>query len=164
MDTELVKAKARTGRPDPNRKVMPPAQKLRAAAPAADSFRVLIAVQRPRYRSRAKRATAVPVWEVRSLLNKEDPVGLINRKAPNLLIISDDFGRQKDLGIVKAVQKYRVSGMKIVGLFEEKSVAGAASDLCDVVLSTPWKTADLREHILKLTGIHLHLAGAGEDD
>src|SRR5437764_13890689 len=93
--------------------------KLKAENPDARRFRVLIAVHRPRYRSRAERAVDFPGWLVRSLLNKEDPVGLINQLPPHILIISDDFGRQKDLGILKAVQRYREKGMKIVGLFED---------------------------------------------
>src|SRR5688500_16810679 len=62
------------------------------------TFRVLVAVHRPRYRARTERAMIGFDWEVRSLLNKEDPVGLVHQRQPNVLIISDDFGRQKDLG------------------------------------------------------------------
>src|SRR2546423_700922 len=62
------------------------------------TFRVLIAVHRPRYRMRAERAVTLPGWGICSLLNKQDPIGLMNQERPHLLILSDDFGRQKDLG------------------------------------------------------------------
>ena len=130
----------------------PVRQKLRLAAPVknkaehpdAKRFRVLIAVHRPRFRSRAERAVDFPGWLVRALLNKEDPVGLINQLPPHILIISDDFGRQKDLGIFKAAQRFRASGMKIIGLFEEAEVAETARPDCDFVLGMPWRTADVR--------------------
>lgn len=84
-----------------------------------------------------------PGWLVRSLLNKEDPVGLINQLPPQILIISDDFGRQKDLGILKAVQRFRPD-MKVVGVFEDSEIAENARPDCDYALTMPWKTADLR--------------------
>jgi hypothetical protein len=105
---------------------------------------VLIAVHRPRYRSRAERAAALPDWEVRSLLNREDPIGLINRKPPNIFIVSGDFGRNKELGFLKAAQRYRSPEMRIVGLFDDPEEAQKARELCDAVLAPPWRTADLR--------------------
>ena len=117
--------------------------KLKEEHPHAKRFRVLIAVHRPRFRSRAERAVDFPGWLVRSLLNKEDPVGLINQLPPHILIISDDFGRQKDMGIVKAVQRYRKAGMRIIGLFEDPEVAEMARQDCDFALAMPWKTADV---------------------
>jgi hypothetical protein len=83
-------------------------------------------------------------WEVRSLLNKEDPVGLIHQKPPNVFVISDDFGRQKDLGILRAVQRFRASGMKIIALFEDAESAHENQELCDRALAPPWKTAEMR--------------------
>jgi hypothetical protein len=82
---------------------------------------------------------------VRSLLNKEDPVGLVNRKPPHVLILSDDFGRQKDLGILRAIQRYRGSGMRVIGLFEAPEEAAENRDLCDFAFAPPWKTAEVRE-------------------
>src|SRR5256885_941177 len=41
------------------------------------AFRVLIAVHRPRYRVRAERAVTLPDWAICSLLNKQDPIGLM---------------------------------------------------------------------------------------
>src|SRR5579862_7137538 len=133
------KSAARLRKPAP-RPARPPAPE--AAGPAP--FRVLIAVHRPRYRSRSERAVALPDWEVRSLLNREDPIGLINQKPPNIFIVSGDFGRNKELGFLKAAQRYRGDKMKIVGLFEAPDEAEAARDLCDAVLAPPWRTADLR--------------------
>lgn len=115
-------------------------------------FRVLIAVHRPRFRGRSQRAAALEGWEVTALLNKQDPVGMCAKppRPPDLLILSEDFGRQKDLAIFRAVQKYREQGMVIVGLVEDCQTApegfpdSVPADLCDVCLEPPYKTADLR--------------------
>ena len=123
-----------------------PRQKPKEENPDAKRFRVLIAVHRPRFRSRAERGVDFPGWLIRSLLNKEDPVGLINQLPPHILIISDDFGRQKDLGILKAVQRYREAGMRVVGLFEDPEIAETAKAECDFVMAMPWKTIDV--HLL----------------
>ena len=109
-----------------------------------DLFRILIAVHRPRYRVRAEQAVAVPGWEIRSLLNKEDPIGLLNQNPPHILIISDDFGHQKALGILRAAQKYRSEEMKVIGLFESAESLAPNAELFDSALAPPWKTADLR--------------------
>src|SRR5688572_10908585 len=77
-----------------------------ALAKESKTFRVLVAVHRPRYRARTERAMTGLGWVTRSLLNKEDPVGLVHQRRPNVLIISDDFGRQKDLGILRGVQRF----------------------------------------------------------
>ena len=109
-----------------------------------EPFLVLIAVNRPRYRVRAERAMNGDGWGVRSLLNKEDPIGLINQKQPDVLIISDDFGRNKTLGFVKAAQKWRATGLKLILLTENAEVATAATEFYDSCLVTPWKTIQLR--------------------
>jgi hypothetical protein len=131
-------------------------------------FRVLVAVHRPRYRARTERAMRGFGWEVRSLLNKEDPVGLIQQKPPNVFIISDDFGRQKDLGILRAVQRFRASSMKIIALFEDAESAEEYSRLCDKVLTPPWKTAEMRENLVglfrEMTGQSLQTACEESDD
>lgn len=115
-------------------------------------FRVLIAVHRPRFRGRAERAAALVGWEVLSLLNKQDPVGQCQKapRPPDLLILSGDFGRQKDYAIFRAVQRFREQGMKLVGMVEDCETApeefpdSVPSQLCDVCLVPPYKTADLR--------------------
>ena len=107
-------------------------------------FRVLVAVHRPRYRARVERAMTGFDWEVRSLLNKEDPVGKIHQKPPHVFVISDDFGRQKDLGILRAVQKFRASGMKIIALFEDADSAAGNEELSDDSIVPPWTTGDMR--------------------
>ena len=120
--------------------------------PNTGVFRVLIAVHRPRFRGRSERAAALEGWEVTALLNKQDPVGMCAKppRPPDLLIMSEDFGRQKDLAIFRAVQKYREMGMVIVGLVEDCETApegfpnSVPTDLCDVCVSPPYKTADLR--------------------
>ena len=119
-------------------------QQARVGTDGPEPFRVLIAVHRPRYRSRAERAVALPDWEVRSLLNREDPIGLINREVPHIFILSGDFGRNKDLGFLKAAQRYRGPEMKIIGLFDDKEEAAEAAELHDAALAPPWTTADLR--------------------
>jgi hypothetical protein len=121
-----------------------PRQKSKEENPDAKRFRVLIAVHRPRFRSRAERGVDFPGWLIRSLLNKEDPIGLINQLPPHILIISDDFGRQKNLGILKAVQRFREAGMKIVGVFEDPEIAETAKPDCDFALAMPWRTSDVR--------------------
>ena len=71
-------------------------------------------------------------------------------RPPDLLIMSEDFGRQKDLAIFRAVQKYREQGMTVIGLVEDCNTApegfpdSVPTELCDVCLSPPYKTADLR--------------------
>lgn len=110
----------------------------------SEAFRVLIAVHRPRYRARAERAVDLPGWEMRSLLIKEDPIGLLNQKPPHLVIMSDTFGRSKSLAFLKAAQKYRSDKTRIIGLFEDEEVAEEGAVLCDAALIPPWKTAELR--------------------
>ncbi len=109
----------------------------------SDRFRVLVAVNRPRYRTRAERAVDLPGWEVRSLLNKEDPIGLMNQKPPHILILSAEFGRNKSLGFLKASQKFRSPDMKIIGIFEDEAGAAVAAELCDAAFFPPWKTVEL---------------------
>lgn len=119
----------------------------RPAAPIAkepNRFRVLIAVNRPRYRSRAERAVDLPGWEMRSLLNKEDPIGLMSRKPPHILILSADFGRNKTLGFLKASQRFRSEQMKLIGIFEDEEAAEGADELCDATFCPPWKTAEMQ--------------------
>jgi len=89
---------------------------------------------------------------VRSLLNKEDPIGMMNSKAPHVFIVSDDFGRQKDMGIIRAAQRFRAAGMKVIGLFEEPESAESAGELCDETVAPPWRTADLHALIVAMTG------------
>ena len=110
------------GRPKPQ--LERPRQRPKAKAP--DPFLVLIAVNRPRFRVRSERATNGDGWGVRSLLNREDPIGLLNQKQPDVLIISDDFGRNKTLGYVKASQKWRATGLYLILVTEDPEVAKAA--------------------------------------
>src|SRR5437762_1014446 len=78
------------------------ARRADAAAPKApktakvEPFSVLIAVLRPRYRSRAERSVAGTDWKVRSLLIREDPIGLLQQKLPDVLIISVDVEKNKN--------------------------------------------------------------------
>ncbi len=115
-------------------------------------FRVVIAVHRPRYRGRAERAAALVGWEVTALLNKQDPVGLCAKapRPPDLLVLSGDFGRQKDLAIFRAVQRYRSEDMLLIGLVDDCETPpegfpdSIPNRLCDVCIAPPYKTADLR--------------------
>lgn len=125
-----------------------------APTPAVQGpFRIVIAVHRPRYRGRCERATALEGWETLSLLNRQDPVGAVTKKPgpPDLLVLSGDFGRQKDYAIFRAVQAWREKGMRIVGLVEdcEEPPEGfpdaAPENLCDVCLTPPYTAAALRE-------------------
>jgi hypothetical protein len=129
-----------------------------AANDAPGPFRVLIAVHRPRYRGRAERAAALVGWEVTALLNKQDPVGLVARppRPPDLLILSGDFGRQRDYAIFRAVQRWRERGLQLIGLVDDCQTApeghpdSAPAALCDVCLTPPYKTADLRALFVRL--------------
>ncbi len=111
---------------------------------------------------------AFPDWRLKSLLNKEDPVGMVNQKPPHVLILSDDFGRQKDLAILRAVQKYRGKSMRIIALFEDADSLAANAHLCDAALTPPWKTIDLREIVVelcaKITGKPIDLTSKFEDE
>ena len=121
-------------------------------------FRVLIAVHRPRFRGRTERAAALVGWEITALLNKQDPVGLCAKppRPPDVLILSGDFGRQKDLAIFRAVQPYRRKGMRLVGLIDDCQTApegfpnSIPSELCDICLEPPYKTAELRALLSEL--------------
>ena len=117
----------------------------REDAPKVVPFRVLVAVSRPRYRSRAERATLFDDWAVRVLTNKEDPIGLINQLMPDVYIVSEDFGNSKKMGMVTAAQRWRPDGLKVVTLFEDEEKMAENAGLYDAALSPPWKTAQLRE-------------------
>lgn len=152
-----------TGRPRPTRQEHP-AFKIVERQPGGDStseagaFRVLIAVHRPRFRGRAERAAALEGWEVTALLNKQDPVGLVAKppRPPDLLILSGDFGRQRDYAIFRAVQPWRERGMKLIGLVDDCETApegfpeSVPERLCDVCLIPPYKTAALRAVFARL--------------
>jgi hypothetical protein len=95
---------------------------------------------------------------VTSLLNRQDPVGLVTKKPgpPDLLILSGDFGRQKDYAIFRAVQPWREKGMRIVGLVDDCETPpegfpdSAAKAICDVCLSPPYTAAALRDLFAQL--------------
>jgi len=125
---------------------------------AKSVFRILIAVHRPRFRGRSERAAALEGWEVTALLNKQDPVGMVQKppRPPDILVLSHDFGRQKDMAIFRAVQQYRAKGMKIVGFFEDCETApesfpdSVPNALCDVCLTPPITAAQLRGLFMEL--------------
>ena len=121
-------------------------------------FRVLIAVHRPRYRGRTERAAALTGWSVTALLNKQDVVGQVAKLPgpPDLVVLSGDFGRQRDYAIFRAIQAWRTKGMKIVGLVDDCETApeghpdSAPNRLCDVCLPPPYKAAELRALFVRL--------------
>jgi hypothetical protein len=124
-------------------------------------FSVLVAVHRPRYRGRAERAASLIGWRVQSLMNKEDPVGQIAKspRPPDILIMSEDFGRQKEGGIFRAVQQWRAQGMQIVCMLDEEAhadAAGVPEELCDLVLGPPYTCATLRAALM---GVYERLRG-----
>jgi hypothetical protein len=132
------------------------AEEAKSASEAA--FRILIAVHRPRYRGRADRAAALAGWEITSLLNKQDVVGQVAKppRPPDILVLSGDFGRQRDYAIFRAVQSWRSQGMTLIGMVEDCRTAPEAypesvpEQLCDVCLTPPYKTADLRALFIRL--------------
>ncbi|HLJ54988.1 MAG TPA: hypothetical protein VKT77_08095 [Chthonomonadaceae bacterium] len=117
------------------------------------AFRVLIAVHRPRYRGRAIRASALVGWDVTALLNKQDVVGQVAGQAgpPDIVMLSGDFGRQRDYGIFRAIQPWRAQGMTVIGMVEDCETAppehpnSAPEKLCDICLTPPFTAAGLRD-------------------
>ena len=134
------------------------APRVPAAPTAPGPFRIVIAVHRPRYRGRCERAAALEGWEVTSLLNRQDPVGLVAKKPgpPDLLILSGDFGRQKDYAIFRAVQPWREKGMRLVGLADDCETPpegfpdSAPQAVCDVCLAPPYTAVELRAVFARL--------------
>lgn len=90
-------------------------------------------------------------WAVRLLINKEDPIGIINQLMPDVYVVSEDFGNSKKMGMLTAAQKWREQGMKVVAIFDDAEKMEEAAELYDAAVAPPWKTADLRE---LLTGFH----------
>lgn len=124
--------------------------------PFTGPFRVLIAVHRPRFRGRSERAAALQGWQVTALLNKQDPVGQCAKapRPPDLLVLSGDFGRQKDYAIFRAVQPYRAKGMKLIGLVEDCEAApeghpdSVPEKLCDICIPPPLQNGGIAGSLL----------------
>ncbi len=119
-------------------------------------FKVLVAIHRPKFRTRMLRALSMFHWEVRSLLNKEDPIGILNQHETNILVLSDDFGRNRELGFFKAAQRFRPQGVYIIGVFDAEEDAKAAFELYDMALYTPWKSLHATEVLAEL---YQHIKG-----
>ena len=136
--------------------------------PKVEPFSVLIAVPRPRYRSRAERAVAGTDWKVRSLLNREDPIGLLQQKLPDVLIIAVDVDKNKNVGHLRAAQPFRAKGLRIVGLFDTPEDAQDLAGSCDVTFAPPWRTSGLREAVAAIytrkRGTAPELADVEEDE
>lgn len=109
-----------------------------------EAFRVLVVAHRPRYRSRIKRAVAHPEWETRCLLNREDPIGMIQQKPPHLLIISVDAEEKKNIGYLRASQPFREK-VKIIGIFETPEEAEAMKQMCAFAFAPTWRTDDIAQ-------------------
>lgn len=121
------------------------------AKPAATSqragdgrFRVIIAVNKPRFRSRSERAVAVPGWLVRSLTNREDPIGLLNRDGADIFVCSDTFGRSRSFAFLRAAQRFREGGLRIIAVLDSPDEMDASLELADAVFYPPWKAAEMR--------------------
>ncbi len=113
-------------------------------AKKVEAFRVLVVAHRPRYRSRIERAVEHPGWETRSLLNREDPIGMIQQKPPHLLIISVDPEENKNIGYLRASQPFREK-VKIITVFETTEQAEEMARMCDIGFAPPWRTADIAQ-------------------
>ena len=146
-------------RDKPRRPGLTPATRAKKAIMEVElPFRVLIAVHRPRYRGRAGRAAQITSWDVISLLNKQDPVGICSKapSPPDILILSGDFGRQKNLAIFRAVQPFRAKGMILIGIVDDCSEApeefpeSIPAQLCDICLSPPYRTMEIRKILTDL--------------
>lgn len=104
------------------------------APPKKNAFAVLLAVHRPRYRSRAERAVASPEWNVRSLTIKEDPIGMIQQKTPDVFIVSVETDKNKGVGYLRAAQRFREQGLFVLALFESPEEAEAYEGQYDALL------------------------------
>jgi DNA-binding NtrC family response regulator len=109
-----------------------------------EAFRVLVVAHRPRYRSRMERAVKNPEWETRSLLNREDPIGMIQQKPPHLLIISVDAAENRNIGYLRAAQPFRPQ-VKIIAVFETREEADELAQMSDIAIAPPWRTADIAQ-------------------
>lgn len=126
--------------------------------PGDPPFRLLLAVHRPRYRGRAARAAALVGWEVTTLLNKQDVVGHVAKgpRPPDIVMLSGDFGRQRDYAIFRAIQGWRKQGMHLIGMVDDCESAppefpeSAPENLCDVCVTPPYKMVDLRSLFVRL--------------
>ncbi len=105
-----------------------------------------------------ERAVALQGWDITSLLNKQDAVGQVAKppRPPDLLILSGDFGRQKNYAIFRAVQAWRSQGMKLIGIMDDCETApegfpdSIPSKMCDLCLTPPYTAADFREIFSRL--------------
>ncbi len=136
MATHRLKDKLRQARPKP---------KEVEEKPKEDQFRVLLCIHRPKYRSRVERAVAAVDWNLRSLTIKEDPIGLINQKRPDIFIITIDSTKNKNVGFLKACQKWRSQGMRVICILESEADNEVAEGLCDSTLESPWKSVHVRD-------------------
>ena len=126
--------------------------------PPVGPFRIVLAIHRPRFRGRAVRASALTGWNVTTLLNKQDVVGQVSRgpRPPDIVVLSGDFGRQRDYAIFRAIQAWRKEGMQLVGMVEDCDTApegypdSAPARLCDVCISPPYTAAGIRALLVRL--------------
>lgn len=117
-------------------------------------FRVMIVAHRPRYRARALRAADGPGWLVTALLNRQDPIGLLHQKLAHVLIISVDAETNRNVGYLRAAQPLRPAGLQVIGIFGGQAEAESLREQCDVVLVSPWRTAELREKLNLIAAQH----------
>ncbi len=137
MASHRLKDRLRQARPKP--------KEAAEEKPQDNSFRVLLCIHRPKYRTRVERAVAAVDWNIRSLLIKEDPIGLINQKRPDIFIVSIDSSKNKNVGFLKACQKWRAQGMRVIGVLESDADIEVIDGLCDNFVQTPWKSVDIRD-------------------
>ncbi len=123
--------------------------------PGPAPFRIVVAVHRPRYRGRVCRAAALEGWKVDALLNRQDPLGFCSKgpRPPDILVLSEDFGRQRTMALFRAVQPLRKKGMLLIGLVDDCESApegfpeSLPSRICDVCLTPPYLTQALRTEL-----------------
>ena len=104
------------------------------------------------------RASALTGWDVTALLNKQDVVGQVQKSQgpPDIVLLSGDFGRQKDYAIFRAIQPWREKGMRLVGMVEDCETApegfadSAPNRLCDLCISPPYTAAGIRAHLARI--------------
>jgi hypothetical protein len=115
-----------------------------------EPFRVLLVVNRPRYRVRAERAVDVPGWQNRSLTAKEDPIGLLNQKLPDIVLIHVDVERNKNVGNLRAAQRFRAAGLSVIALFDTAEELEANAAQYDAGFAPPWKAGHVRAAALDI--------------
>jgi hypothetical protein len=98
---------------------------------------------RPRYRARIERAAEGAGWQVDSLLNRQDPIGILQSNPPDILVITVDTQLNRNTGYLRAAQPFR-DKVQIVALFESAEEQREYADYAEYLHHTPWRARQVR--------------------